>query len=123
MGARAAELVEVPLAQHVIECRKRWRRARASLRNIKFPPPWEPPGSTEPAPPRPKVGRPRLGKYLGVSSKGDRFRAQMCLGKGQVLHLGVFDTEEEAARAFDAKAIELRGPNAHVNFPRSREAS
>jgi hypothetical protein len=121
MGARLTEQVEVPLAQHVIECRKRWRRARASLRNIKFPPPWEPPASEEPPPPRPRAGRPRKGQYLGVSAKGERFRASICIGKGKVLHIGVYDTAEEAARAFDAKAVEIRGPGANINF-RVKEA-
>lgn len=33
------------------------------------------------------------------------------------LYIGVFDTEEEAARARDKKAVELHGEFAYLNFP------
>lgn len=36
-------------------------------------------------------------------------------------HLGRFDDEIEAAKAYDAKAIELHGKYALLNFPRSAE--
>lgn len=36
---------------------------------------------------------------------------------GVMYHIGVFSDEVEAARAFDAKARELVGPYAYLNFP------
>ncbi len=35
------------------------------------------------------------------------------------IHIGVYAEKEEAARAYDRKAIELFGEFAHLNFPRS----
>ncbi|GBF94904.1 hypothetical protein Rsub_08147 [Raphidocelis subcapitata] len=35
----------------------------------------------------------------------------------KLLYLGCFDDEAEAARAFDAKAVELRGAQTRTNFP------
>lgn len=36
---------------------------------------------------------------------------------GKRMHLGMFNTEEAAARAYDAKARELHGDKARLNFP------
>jgi AP2 domain/HNH endonuclease len=65
------------------------------------------------------------GKYSGCSSpfKGvcwckrkKRWRAQIAQS-GVRLHLGYFDTEEEAARAYDKAARELHEGFAKLNFP------
>ncbi|BFI34251.1 EREBP-like factor [Marchantia polymorpha subsp. ruderalis] len=43
--------------------------------------------------------------------------------KTKNLLLGTFDTEEEAAEVYDIKALEIFGPNAHLNLQRSRAAA
>lgn len=60
------------------------------------------------------VGR---SKYKGVSPHKDRWRAAIAC-KGKRYHLGRFLNEEDAARAYDAAAIELFGEFARPNFPR-----
>ncbi|MHC4693336.1 MAG: AP2 domain-containing protein [Planctomycetota bacterium] len=57
-------------------------------------------------------------KYKGVSweKKRKEWRARITL-KGRLIHLGRFETEEEAARTYDAKARELFGEFAWLNFP------
>ena len=56
--------------------------------------------------------------FKGVLSRKGRFAGQIrCQGKA--LHLGVFDTAEEAARAYDAAALQHFGSFAALNFPES----
>lgn len=57
-------------------------------------------------------------KYKGVhwEKKRKEWRARITF-KGRVVHLGRFETEEEAAEAYDAKAKELFGEFAWLNFP------
>ena len=50
-----------------------------------------------------------------------RWQAQTSYLK-QVIYLGVFDTPEEAGRAYDAAVLELHGPNAALNFPKEAGA-
>lgn len=54
--------------------------------------------------------------YKGVSLyRNGRFRASI-----QRRHLGYFDTAADAARAYDAAALDLFGDFAHLNFERTK---
>lgn len=61
-----------------------------------------------------KPSQGRLSQYKGVSASRSRWRAY--LGSK---HLGVFQTEEDAARAYDRAALAAYGDFARVNFPPS----
>jgi len=54
------------------------------------------------------------GVYWAKSNK--RWRAQI-KKDNKLIHIGMFDILEEAARAYDAKAKELFGEYAQLNFP------
>jgi hypothetical protein len=58
-------------------------------------------------------------RYRGVrpsSRKSSRFSAELCMGRACRISVGVFDTEDEAARAIDAEA-RRRGLPQLLNFP------
>jgi hypothetical protein len=65
----------------------------------------------------------KIGRFKGVfrsQTRSVRWRAQIGIteanGKLKQYHLGSYGTEEEAARAYDAKALELFGDAAALNF-------
>lgn len=68
-------------------------------------------------------GKPCSSKYKGVTrvvskTKGVRWFASIKDGdrySGKVIRIGYFATEDEAARAYNAKALELRGDKAWLN--------
>jgi hypothetical protein len=53
--------------------------------------------------------------FRGITRKGRRFQARIGV-EGARICLGCFDSPEEAARAYDAKAREIYGEFALVNF-------
>lgn len=61
-------------------------------------------------------------KYRGVLRCKDRrkWRANICVN-GKKRHLGYFENEEDAARAYDEAAKELHGEFAILNFPEKQE--
>lgn len=67
--------------------------------------------------PRRKTGsRPTSSQYLGVSRHRDKWKAKI-KHRGKEHLIGLFTDEIEAALARDAKALELHGEFAYLNFP------
>lgn len=54
--------------------------------------------------------------YKGVDIHHNKYQARISY-QGKTYCLGHFETPEEAARAYDAKAVELWGEEAVLNFP------
>ena len=79
-----------------------------------------PPGPPPGAPPFPGKGS---SKYRGVSWHKDNLKWRATIFKGQKpVHIGYFAAAEDAAVAYDAEAIRLRGPKTVLNFPDSPAA-
>lgn len=53
-------------------------------------------------------------RYKGVSRWKNKWRARL-KSAGKEIYLGTFDTEEEAAKAYDEGALRVFGPFAYVN--------
>lgn len=56
-----------------------------------------------------------LSGFKGVSKKDGKWQARVCFNFKRH-YLGLFNTAEEAAKAYDAKAKELHGEFARLNF-------
>lgn len=55
-----------------------------------------------------------LSGYTGVSKDGNKYRAVIAVNRKHI-HLGMFDTPEEAALAYNKKSVELFGDKAKIN--------
>lgn len=60
--------------------------------------------------------------FKGVRLDKNRYEAGV-RDRGRMVRIGRFDTAEEAAKAYDAKALELFGEFAQLNFPIHSKAS
>lgn len=57
-------------------------------------------------------------KFRGVSWHKDNMKWRATIFKGsKPVHIGYFESQLEAARAYDQEAIRLRGPNTTLNYP------
>ena len=64
------------------------------------------------------IGRNNTSGYKGVVRNRANWRARLETG-GRIIQLGTFGTREEAARAYDAAAVEHFGEFALLNFPQT----
>ena len=71
---------------------------------------------------RAKAKGPYSSKFKGVSHIRGKWKAVIYKDYRQK-YLGTFDTQEEAARAYDAAARDLFGQHAALNFPKVGEQS
>ena len=55
--------------------------------------------------------------YIGVTLKGKRYCARIRID-GKMKVIGTYDTAKQAAKAYDAAAIELGRPLSKLNFPK-----
>ena len=58
--------------------------------------------------------------FKGVYASGQKFRAMISIDK-KPTHIGTYDTEQLAARAYDREARKLFGEFAHTNFENDNE--
>lgn len=63
----------------------------------------------------------RSNRFIGVIPRKRAFRAKIARLR-KVMHIGSFVSEEEAAKAYDIKALEIYGETARLNFPELLEA-
>ncbi|MBL8174140.1 MAG: AP2/ERF family transcription factor [Bryobacterales bacterium] len=64
---------------------------------------------------RPVRGKASIYKGVKPASHSNRWSAEIYLPNDERLHLGVFDSELEAARAYDQAALAFLGPSAFLN--------
>ena len=55
-------------------------------------------------------------KYAGVSRRGNRWRARVLSIDGREIHLGTYDTEQEAALVRDREIAKIKGVFPRLNF-------
>lgn len=70
---------------------------------------------------RPRKGSKKPSAYIGVSwaAKSRKWQAHIKLQNGAAKRIGAFESEVDAARAYDAIAASERGGFARLNFPAS----